>query len=261
MVGRRGWLTRGRARCEELKNLYYPKGLYPGPRQRYLDSIERCLGPKSRVLDAGCGGDWDISQYLYAPGRTVVGIDLAPPLQRTPGTDGVRGTLEHLPFADASFDLVVSMSVLEHLRDPLSSLSELARVLRPGGRLLVQAPNLLDYVSVISRLTPFRVHEWVLYNLVGRAMGTVFPTFYRANTAGALTRLLLRTGLIPVRIQLFNQYPAYLMFSPLAFRFGTFYERITSRFARLAPFRGWLLAEAERGEVPGSPPPTPDGRR
>jgi SAM-dependent methyltransferase len=50
------------------------------------------------------------------------------------------GALEKLPFADASFDLVTALDVVEHLDDDLAALREIGRVLRPGGQLLMTVP-------------------------------------------------------------------------------------------------------------------------
>jgi SAM-dependent methyltransferase len=57
------------------------------------------------------------------------------------GLPVVNGAGEHLPFADASFDLAIAWDVVEHVHDPAMLLAELARVLRPGGRVLLTVIN------------------------------------------------------------------------------------------------------------------------
>ncbi len=96
------------------------------------------------ILDAGCGTGGN-ALFLRRYG-TVVGIDLAADAtdlggQRLPGVLA-RGSVIELPFADASFDLVTSFDVLYHraVPDERGALRETARVLRPGGRLLIRLP-------------------------------------------------------------------------------------------------------------------------
>lgn len=95
-----------------------------------------------RVLDAGCGGG-RTSAWLVEAGAEVVGIDVSPELlrlarERLPAASFVLADLaEPLPFADSSFDLVVSSLVMHYLRDWEPPLRELRRVLRPDGVLVL----------------------------------------------------------------------------------------------------------------------------
>jgi SAM-dependent methyltransferase len=94
------------------------------------------------VLDAGCGSGW-YAERLLERGARVTAIDVTPHfVERTRARVGNRATvLEHdlareLPFADRSFDLVMSPLTLHYIEDWTQTLAALARVLRPGGRLL-----------------------------------------------------------------------------------------------------------------------------
>lgn len=97
-----------------------------------------------RVLDGGCG----MGRYLrVAAGRgaaMVVGVDLSRAVEAarelTAGLSDVaivRGDLLRPPFAEGSFDLIYSIGVLDHTPDPRSAFLELARLLRPGGRIAI----------------------------------------------------------------------------------------------------------------------------
>ncbi len=96
----------------------------------------------ARMLDAGCGTGRNLQEF----GRlgTATGIDPAPEaidFCRQRGIEGVaRGTIEHLEFADGSFDLLLATDVLEHLRDDRAALRELRRVAAPGATLLCTVP-------------------------------------------------------------------------------------------------------------------------
>lgn len=97
------------------------------------------------AVEVGCG-DGFFSHHLAKLGCKVTGLDLSPvgvakAQKRTPeGTFKVHDLTQPLPLADDSFDLAWCSEVLEHLFSPLSTLIEIRRVLRPGGRLLATVP-------------------------------------------------------------------------------------------------------------------------
>lgn len=97
--------------------------------------------PVGRALDAACGTGRHAA-YLHARGHTVIGVDATPEMLdcarvRLPGVDFRTGDLGALPAADASMDLVVCALALTHCPDLGPPIAELARVLRPGGCLVV----------------------------------------------------------------------------------------------------------------------------
>ena len=235
-----------RERCSRLRERYYDDAGYPGPLDRYREAIARHASGAIAVLDAGCGATMPFLREIAPRVPLAVGVDLERLRRDTAGPDGCRADVGRLPFRDQTFDLIISMSVIEHLEDPPEVFRELGRVLRPGGKLVVQTPNRFDYVSLIAHATPFSFHRWIIPRVMSREEEDVFPTRYRANTHGGLARAMRAGGLEPRIIERFNQYPAYLMFSPLAFRLGMLYERLTTRVAALAWLRGWILAVAEK---------------
>jgi SAM-dependent methyltransferase len=94
------------------------------------------LGSPGLVLDVG-SADGPSVGWMRGEHRTV-SLDLFPDGLR-PG-DGVCGSVTALPFADASFDVVSAFDVVEHCADDSVAVGELARVLVPGGRLLLSVP-------------------------------------------------------------------------------------------------------------------------
>jgi ubiquinone/menaquinone biosynthesis C-methylase UbiE len=111
------------------------------------------------VLDWGCGRG-QMTWLLRQQGIRVTAYDYRPSLdwpQRKPlEFEGVEADLSadpvRVPYADDSFDAVLSCGVLEHVLDPDRSLEELRRVLRPGGLLYVyKLPNRFSYLEWIAR--------------------------------------------------------------------------------------------------------------
>ena len=235
-----------RERCLELYERYYSRPDYLHHLDRYRREIDAAVGPSAVVLDAGCGDGMPITRDVAPKVRFAVGVDLESPRPSGAGLAGARADVSRLPFRDASFDVVFTLSVVEHLLAPEGAFREFHRVLKPGGKLVLQTPNRWDYVSVVAHMTPFWFHRKIARTVLGRAAEDVFPTHYRANTSGALRSALERSGFRPREPIRFNQYPAYLMFSPLLFRLGVAYERLTTRLSALAWLRGWILVTAEK---------------
>jgi SAM-dependent methyltransferase len=114
------------------------------------------VGPGTRVLDVGSGSG-ELLAHLSGLGAVAAGVDPAPEMREVarrlaPGADVRDGDAEHLPFADASLDVVVAVNALQFADDPLEALAEIRRVLVPGGAVGVAnwaeaARNDLDVVE------------------------------------------------------------------------------------------------------------------
>lgn len=217
------------------------------PYRIYERLIEESVGPETVLLDAGCGRHAETLRRFASVVKTAIGIDLVefPPSVRA-AVHVSKSDLCALALRDASVDVVVARSVMEHLDDPGRAWAEVGRVLKPGGRFIFLTPQLWDYGSLFARLIPNRFHPALVKKIEGRAEADTFPVRYRCNTIGAVRRLARRHGFRLEAVRHLNQYPNYLMFNPALFLLGTAYERITSRWEMLRALRGWLLVSLRK---------------
>lgn len=142
-----------------------------------------------RVLDAGCG-DGALACAAASRGAQVTGIDPDPSMLAAASSRaaqaGVRATflngrVERLPFPNASFDVVVSVTVLCFVSDAAGAVREMVRVLRPGGRLVLG-----------------ELGRWSLWALIRRVRGWLGSLTWRAarfRTAADLRALAEKAAL------------------------------------------------------------------
>jgi 2-polyprenyl-6-hydroxyphenyl methylase/3-demethylubiquinone-9 3-methyltransferase len=122
-----------------------PEGMRPPYMRVRLDFLLTHVPARARVLDVGCGEGW-FTAALAQAGREAVGIDVAQePLRRAHERDphlDLRHVPAHgeWPLGDVSFDAVWAGEVIEHVADTAGWLSQVRRVLRSGGALVLSTP-------------------------------------------------------------------------------------------------------------------------
>ena len=100
--------------------------------------------PRGALLDVPAG-EGALAARLIDAGFDVRCCDLYPEIFRLEGVDINQGNLDaELPFGDRSFDYVTCLEGLEHIENPQQAMREFARVLKPGGHLIVSVPNILN---------------------------------------------------------------------------------------------------------------------
>jgi SAM-dependent methyltransferase len=108
--------------------------------------------PPGAVLDIPAGSGTQ-AHALGAAGFRVVALDLFPPRDRERSSEWLAADAsERLPFHDSAFDYVLSREGIEHLENQAGFIRECARVLRPGGRIVITTPNLMHLSSRVSQM-------------------------------------------------------------------------------------------------------------
>src|SRR5215471_12166283 len=113
-----------------------------------------------RVLEVGCGAGTDLMRFARG-GARVSGVDIAPSAialakqnfaQQGLEADVREGDGEHLPFADASFDLVYAHGVVQYTTNDRALVDECRRVLAPGGTAVFQVYNRISWLNALSKI-------------------------------------------------------------------------------------------------------------
>jgi SAM-dependent methyltransferase len=184
--------------------------------------------PQGALLEFGCGRGFPLTRLLGARFAQRCATDIDDIARHDIPSNVVfeRCTADNVPFGDEQFDVVVIRSVLEHVEEPAKTFTELARVTKPGGRVLMNLPNKWDYVSVIARLTgPFK--SSILKNIV-RTQWEDFPVRYRCNTRRALHRFARAAGFDVVEFMPLPSQPSYLAFFVPLYMLGAIYQFFVS---------------------------------
>ena len=172
-----------------------PSYVWRAGQRRRLEMIQRAAEDRMRgvILENGCGVGMYVEQLSRLGGK-IYGLEYdferaAQAGQRNPGIINAAG--EFLPYPAATFDLILSHEVLEHVADDFLAVREMLRVLKPGGRALIFVPN---------RGYPFETHGiyWrgkyyfgnkPFVNYLPRAWRDRLAPHVRVYSAGDLARL------------------------------------------------------------------------
>ena len=233
----------------DLLRRYYPDDR-SDTSELFYAWVRRDLSPHSVLLNLGAGPPTRSSvRSLRGEVARVIGADVDPVVLDNDELDEahlIEGGV--LPFADATFDAIVSDFVLEHVDEPSPFLREVHRTLKPGRPSFFRTPNRNHYVTLISRLTPHSFHRLAANRARGflRDHHEPWPTRYRMNGRGILRRLAREAGFRGVELRMVEAQPSYLLFHRIPFYLGVAWERTVNRFDFLAGLRVHILGRLEK---------------
>ena len=156
----------------------------------WLDArrVSRLIGPRGRVLDVGCGAGGALSALSRAGDWEVFGLELDAEAAREANRRGFKvqqGDLVDSDFEPGSFDLIRMGHVIEHVRDPRATLRRAWELLRPGGILFGETPN---------------IDCWD-FRIFGRYWGALhFPRHIALFSPETIRRACEQTGFVETRI-------------------------------------------------------------
>jgi SAM-dependent methyltransferase len=187
--------------------------------------VVRRLRPGGDLLDIGCGSGDFCREMSRRDGWRAKGVEInrraASFAREQLGLDVFCGQVEDARFPDHSFDIVTMWDVLEHVRDPLRTLQEIERILRPGGSVICSTPHA---GSLDARLFG---RFWIGYD---------FPRHLYVFSPDTLGALLTKAGLRPERFFWF-----YGRYTTFALSVSLWINAHTADPSWQRRWRSWLL--------------------
>ena len=151
------------------------------------------------VLDIACGTGYGTAllaqkaQHVYGVDISQEAVDYARKYHQCDNTTFLAGNCSAIPMDDASADIVVSFETIEHIENHASFLSEIKRVLRPYGTLIISSPNKRLYTDILKTNNPYHVHELYTEEFVG-LMGKHFHHTVQFGQTYMLGSIICPTG-------------------------------------------------------------------
>lgn len=191
----------------DLVNRVMTFGIDRAWRRRAVRSLG--VGPGAHVLDLGCGTG-DLLGEIARTGASAVGADISFEMmafgrKRFPKAAFCRADAQCLPFADATFDAAISAFALRNFASIDAALTEMARVVKPGGRLAILEVNVPDSSW---RRSLFELHFKRIVPRIGRVLSNGYAYEYLAASTVYLPRFeafreqLARVGFVEAKQQL-----------------------------------------------------------
>lgn len=228
-----------------LDGKWYPEFQDNWDDKLFRDFFLHKLKESSKCLDFGAGRGNVRAMHLDDVVAFVAGVDVDSAVYQNKHLHEAKVIdLDDfkIPYDNCHFDFVISDNVMEHIDDPCSVLSEICRVLKPGGSLFIKTPNRNHYMPIISRITPTWFHRY--YNQKrGRKELDTFPVRYKLNTLSAIMAHSKSAGMIVNNVTFVEGRPEYLRLNSLTYFLGFLYERFVNSSKLFSSARCVIMAE------------------
>jgi SAM-dependent methyltransferase len=205
--------------------------------------LTRLVHPCDSVIVAGCGEEADPAAIF--DDCAVIGLDIEPRPVQTLYKTFVQCDLDaDWPLEPCSHDLVLSHSVLEHIRSPKHFFREAFRVLKPGGHVLCLCPNRYAPFAVLNRILPARASQWLLRVLTDRQEG-IYSAYYIDLWPSRLMRILTDVGFAEIRMLVTWEQSDYYCAIPPVYWLSRLYEKVLERLG-VSNLCAYILIMARR---------------
>lgn len=172
---------------------------YISPELYYEATVDQLVTDNTRWVDVGGGKAVfphhdGLSRTMADRCEFLAGVDPSENIHQNPFVHEKNQCMIEDYRTDQRFDLATLRMVVEHIQHPDEAVRSLARLVRPGGHVVVYTPNQWSVCSLTASLTPHFVHERAAHFLWRSKDEDVFPTVYRMNTRKMLRRAFEQGG-------------------------------------------------------------------
>ncbi len=173
---------------------------YFTPDEHYEALLDRLIAPGCGWADVGCGRQLlphnpALARALVQRSGLLLGIDPSDNIRANPWlTEAFQGTIQQYR-GSRRFDVITLRMVAEHIAEPLSAVQNIARLLQPGGVVVIYTPLASAPLSVLARLVSLDTRRWLAQRLWNTHPRDVHPVSYRLNSRPALKRYFGAAGL------------------------------------------------------------------
>jgi ubiquinone/menaquinone biosynthesis C-methylase UbiE len=193
-----------------LNKIPYLRNLYGRLFQSHLRGI-----PNSRILDIGCGTGIYFDELSLCANR-INAIDCSVDMIRI-ATDYCKknsltnifpsvGSSEAIPFYDESFDIVIELDTLHHINDFNKTLSEIHRILKPGGHFFLFEPNIYNPLTFFAHLIPREERLGIKRNRPGKLLSIIEQKFETVRWTGVCALVTQTKGFKRILLDLYLKF-------------------------------------------------------